>query len=387
MNIPYVTLNSKKMGLAGILPGYNPNIDTSNEFERDLLNNISFIDLIPATYSINWISDIINAGLSVITKNKVNKKHGKGRLYSYSVEDTTAGATFKQTTKRYLGEELDGMRLISSNDTVFTENLSNQFNDNNIIDSIESMSGGILNKLGTKQNGQLNFIGATTKAFQSTAAGIGKATAGIIKMDYDTAFKIMGNHMVGASELDSLITRKALGLKLSTPQVFSDSSYQDSISVFIKLTTPTGHPDDIEKYILKPLQGLILLAAPLSYDGLTYGVPFIWNIKSYGNTEFNVGVVSTLTITRGSMETMYNKYLMPMQVDVRITLTSLADKFAQIAPRLNLSGKPVNYISDLKNIEDEYNLVGLVTPGLENKINKRTDNKIITRPETITVTL
>jgi len=360
MAIPQINNNGLNMGIVGTLPGFNSNIDfASRDFEKDLLRNISFIDFIPATYSIPWVKDVIAKGLSLINVNGVTgdtTTAGLSTLYNYTSPDNTATAVFKKIVERYLGtgNDVDGVRLVASNDTVFNESISNQFDENNIIDD--------LTQLGTSAASKFGRLG---KAVEMLANGgteaASKVASGIIKMDYEQAFRILGSDTLnGGGMLSDLIKRKALGLTLATPHIFQKNEYQNSITVFIKLTSPTGDKADIEKYIINPLNLCLILAAPLSYDGLTYGVPFIWNIKSYGNVDFSVGAISAITITRGSMETIYNDELLPMSVDVRMTISSLSNNFSIMSPTLTLEGAPQDF--KIKDVATENNIMGMATP-------------------------
>jgi len=51
----------------------------------------------------------------------------------------------------------------------------------------------------------------------------------------------------------------------------SQLHYSGNLSVNIRLVSPYGHPKAVKEFILKPLSYLLLLAAPQTTNGVTYG--------------------------------------------------------------------------------------------------------------------
>jgi len=335
----------------GILPGFNPNIDTANyDFEKDLMHNFTFIDLIPVSYSLKMLEgfyDMIKVSNPYSfakgffsdnetayrkkLKTEMSKKLS-GSLYQYSEDQNNAVAqAIAKILNQYFGnyfndKTLYTLRLIGSQDSVYSETLQNRFGDNNIVDQLSTFSGGlggalISNIAQSTGKGGNAVIGIAHKAMQ--------ALKEIPKYNYDVGINIMKS-MASQNSLMNIFTKELLGLQISLPRVFENSNYVDSLNVFLRLTSPTGSDEDIRSYILAPLIILMTMAAPLSFDGVTYGYPPIWQIKSYGNSFQTVGVIDVITITRGSMETTYSDNLEPLSVDVRITLSSLNHHYSSI---------------------------------------------------------
>jgi len=335
----------------GILPGYNNLIDTNNfDFEKDLMHNFTFIDLIPVSYNLKMLDffydsiknfaqtgNIFNAVTGSLMseseyrqqlKNELNTKFS-GSFYEYSADvKNTVAQTFASALKKYFGNfftenNLYILRLIGSQDSVFSETLQNRFGDNNIVDDISFFGKNMVRK----------FAAVAEKANAGSILSVaGKAFdlfKEIPKYNYDMGINIMKS-LAGKTSLGSIFDKELLGLQISLPRVFENSSYIDSLNVFIRLTSPTGTDEDIRSYILTPLIILLTAAAPISFDGITYGYPPIWQIKSYGNSFQTVGVIDVITITRGSMETTYSDNLEPLSIDVRITLSSLNHHYATI---------------------------------------------------------
>ena len=339
----------KKILPIGILPGYNSNIDDINfSFSKDLLHNFTFTDLQPVSYDLKMLEGIMEtfnaAGLkwdilfkkSTMTEKeyeqalkafKEYKDKFKGALYEYNEASTnTVNKVVVDALRQNLGDfinlnEIPVLRLIGSQDSVYSETLQNRFGDNNLMAEIEqSPLGMIVSPIASVKNmiqssGKKGLVGS---AISSTLDLIKTFP----KYNYDLGLKLMKEFSYSTSLAD-LFKKELLGLQISLPRVFEGSNYSESLNIFIRLTSPTGHDDDIRSYILIPILLLLTAGAPISYDNITYGFPPLWKIMSYGNAYQTVGVIDVITISRGSMETTYSDNLMPLSVDVRLTLTSL----------------------------------------------------------------
>jgi hypothetical protein len=119
------------------------------------------------------------------------------------------------------------------------------------------------------------------------------------------------------------------GVKIELPKVWSNTDYSSTLNLNIKLVSPSGDPDSIQQYIKDPLEILLRAAAPVTFDGLTYGYPMIWNVNAYGIMHIKYGIINAINITRGGVETIYNKYDEPLNVDVRLVIVPINDGFAQ----------------------------------------------------------
>ena len=338
INIAGINNNIRKIYL-GVLPGYNENIDTTTyDFEKDLLHNFTFTDLSPVTYDLKMLqtfykifngasSEDFSSGKIFNSAGKIllspdDKSHWTGSLYEYNQTNTNSVNTyFTQALNNYFGsafnaKNIHALRLIGSQDSVFSETIQNRFGDNNIINQLNpaGIAGAMLQSLGKKGN-----------VLQSAAG----ALKNIPKYNYDAGLNLMKKMSTDISLL-SLMESQLFGMQISLPRVFENSSYVDSLTLFLRLTSPTGNPKDIRTFILTPLIILMTAAAPISFDGISYGFPPLWQIKSYGNTHQTVGVIDVITITRGSMETTYSDKLEPLSIDVRLTLTSLSHHYATL---------------------------------------------------------
>ena len=372
----------------GILPGYNSKIDSGFKFTEDLIHNFTFIDLAPVSYYLSFTEKFleiftntdISADYKLIKSNLRNFALDVNNLYKYnSKANNTVQTLISESLEISLPNLFKNLdiknkktifRFIGSQDSVFSETLQNRFGDNNILEnisqytSVSNMVKSTLLKMQGSDSKKAKVLGAG-------AAGILNVVQNLPKFNYAGGLQLMQS-ISSSSDIKSLLFKDFLGLQVSLPRVFQSSSYQDSLNVFIKLTSPTGAEEDIRTYILTPLIMLMIISAPFSFDGLTYGLPPIFEINSYGNTKQSVGVIDVITITRGSMETTYNDKFNPLSIDVRLTLSSLNHHFANII--LN--------DSKMKNKNSSSTLYKKIGVGLTNNINTvKTfmDNKPVTQ--------
>jgi len=379
INIPFYidTTDNRTWIPVGILPGLNSVIDPNYNFEKNLLTNISFIDFIPVVYRQQQISRIIDSITSIASYAVTGKEFKEAKtavqklfdipingLYEYDASGRNEMAeTFKKILEDYLDFKFSstnfGIKVIASNDSVFSENLQNDFNENQLL--TEAMNNPLIG--GSKAIVRKN-IDAINNFIQKTAhVNVMHTVASLPKYSYADALSLLKN-FAHDNTFSSILQKEYLGFEIALPRIFRSSRYTNSLNVFIKLTSPSGHPDDVFRYVINPLKLLILMAAPLSGDGMTYFVPPIWQIKSHGNSFMKVGVIDVITVTRGSMETSYSDLLLPTSIDVRITISSLSDHFATVLNKEDLNKNEVGlttvetndevFNTDTNNMEELY---------------------------------
>jgi hypothetical protein len=259
----FITDANNKLAILGLLPGYNKNIDTNDyKLEKDLIRNISFIDLQLSSYSIG--ENTKDAGVLKILETLSNSLMSSGKnLYNYKNFSTSSKdiiyATFNKIVQKYLGTSfstINGVRIIASSDSMATETISNNFGDSTIHQMLTQ-----------------------TKVMKG-AASLSKYTNVAKELSYSNAFNMLTTNV--ASFLD-IIKSSALGIQIALPKFFESSNYNHTMSVFFKLTSPSGDKDDIKKLVLDPLKLLMIISSPNSSTGLTYAYPFIYKVVAHGN--------------------------------------------------------------------------------------------------------
>ncbi len=347
--------SNEGMAVIGRIPGYNINIDATHEFEQELLKGLTYIDLYPTSYTDSLgLRDLTKAGsLSFFGEQLGKLFESPGLVQSVPPAKSAtvdgqdpSSALFKSVLKRMEDDfgltkgfaKVDSIRMVAANDSTFTEVFSNSFGEENVITSLFESSKRMMNALPV-----VGQVLKTAKSFDSMAMQdlVGFAHSNI----HETS---------GSSTFASLLSGVALGLNVAAPKMWSASQYDSTLTLFIKLISPTGQPECIRKNILEPLLYLIAASSPVTAYGVVYGYPLMWQVHAHGITNFRIGSIAALTIVRGSFETTFTKSLQPTVVDVRLTIIPLLTDFAS---QTNLSG-----VASINSKEKE-GYLGVQNPG------------------------
>lgn len=305
----------KETAIIGRLPGYNTNIDTNGQFVSQLLKGLTFIDLIPTSYraSIGATDAITNLGALL----------SKGTPFSHMSGETEPTKIFKNVLKGMeAGLKLDGgfadvnsIRIIGANDSTFTENLANSFDGVNVIDT-----------------------GLAAAKSRAKEGAIGKLVSAIKSYNHENAVKIFTDQSMANNTLTQIAKGTLMGVNFARPSTWQQSQYTSTLTMFIKLVSPSGHEECIKRNILAPIMYLLAAGSPLTVHGFAYGLPMLWDVRAHGITRFKAGSIAAMTISRGSFETTFNDKYQPTVIDIRLTIIPLLQDFA-VEHNTNTPGK------------------------------------------------
>ncbi len=331
-----------EIAIIGRVPGYNTNTDLGGDFEKELKKGITYIDMFPTAYTDTLellgaagapaeappgVSDTLKLFGSAL--NRLFKSPGlvktvpPGKSTSSVIGTTGADpsyAMFKGVLTR-MQEAFDiepgfaaakSLRIVAANDSTFTETFTNAFDAEN---SIVTGFNGLKNTINSVPVLPQIFKGA--KSFDSMSA------MNLVGGMYNSI-----NNSTGLKSLAELASGAAVGMNIAAPQMWSASQYNSTLTLFVKLVSPTGSPHCIRKNILEPLLYLIAASSPVTGYGMVYGYPLMWQVHAHGITNFRIGSIAALSIIRGSFETTFTKSLQPTVVDVRLTIIPLLADFA-----------------------------------------------------------
>ena len=360
--------------IIGKIPGYNIGIlptknsgktvgsDSQDLYYNRLLNNLNTIEFTPTSYHLHFTGDIAsmveglfttitsdNGDMKVPTEDaKTLVKHLTdfgGGLYD-EISDSTSitkalGAIYDQTAKlstNLTGDTIRvsrmkntkqwvellglgilhndntgltktlqfGFTVLGTNDSTFNETISNTFGMN----KVQEVAGDIGAKV---KESALGMVGTGLAYWKSM-----NSNAGIQALQAQGKWGLLG-------ALSGLVQ----GVKIELPQVWQNGDYNSSLNIMIKLVSPSGDSDSIQRYIKDPLEILLRATAPVTIDGLTYGYPMIWDVRAHGIMHLKLAAITAMTITSGGNDTVYNKYDEPLNVDVRLMITPINPGFAQ----------------------------------------------------------
>lgn len=113
------------------------------------------------------------------------------------------------------------------------------------------------------------------------------------------------------------------GANLIFPEIWMDSSFSRSYNIEITLKTPYGNPESIFTDILVPMAHWICLAAPRQASINTYGAPFLIKFHIPGFCSVDMGIVESLTITKGGDGSAWSVDGLPLEVQLSINIKDL----------------------------------------------------------------
>lgn len=297
----------------GKIPGYNSNINPGTpDYEKNLLKGITTVSMKPTAYVVNLnpFDQTKDGGANAFTQ-------GSPLFQIGSSVNSAGGATadalehWKNITKANNGllggTDADFLRILATADSTISESIENRFEEN--------FYAKLLN--GSTSN----------KTIDSIRSGINAFKKGVTGLNSMAGAKILETINTGSSVAD-LLAASISGIKVELPKTWEDTAYSSSMSLMVKLISPSGHPEDIKNFVEIPLHYLLLASAPVTYNGLTYGFPPLWEIHATGLMYLKLGVISNIVITRGGNDTSFNKHNQPLSIDVRLTLTPLNNSFA-----------------------------------------------------------
>lgn len=122
-----------------------------------------------------------------------------------------------------------------------------------------------------------------------------------------------------------------VGGQLIIPKIWKDSSNSRSYDVTVKFASPDGDDYSVFLNTLVPLYHLLALVMPRAINPNSFYSPFL--VRGFYKGYFNcdLGMITDMTITRGS-EGGWNINGLPTEIEVRFTITDLYDQLAMSTP-------------------------------------------------------
>jgi hypothetical protein len=301
---------------------FNSVIDPHHRFGNYLRSKMSVIDLIPVDYGVD-LANVANMVAGNKEWNDGNTKQKTNTIYSLAYDKQIA--KYGRICEYHGLKKFVGLRLFTTDDTTATDTIQVQYKDSTFQGMVDNLSGA-----GQSYKDVANLI------LGSEARSMGTTVTGIVEEKVQKANASLGG-TDGIGKLLSGVAGVATDLilqgnKMTFPKIWQSSSYHGNLSVNIRLVSPYGHPKAIKEFIMKPLSYLVLLSAPQTINGVTYGGSIPITIKGYGLNYTVVGSIASMTFRRGGNDTSFNLYRQPLTIDVSIEFQTLYDAFAVFDP-------------------------------------------------------
>jgi hypothetical protein len=320
---------------------FNEQVDKYQRFGNYLRTKMSVIDLIPVDYGFDFTRMAKIVGLQ---KGEVTPESAGDMANVFSLGYKDQINIYGRILKYHgLSDNYAGIRLYTTDDTTANDTIQISYKDSTfqgIVNSMSEIGQGMKDIAGSlfgsdKAEFQKKVVAATTEASGKMAgiAGAGSTTQQLIK----DLTSVAGDMIVS-------------GNKMTFPKIWQSTTYAGNLNVNIRLVSPYGHPKAIKEFILKPLSYLILLSAPQTINGVTYGGSIPLTIRAYGLNYTVLGSLASITFQRGGSDTSFNLYRQPLTVDLSLEFQTLFDAFAVFDPGPNPSkNTSLKYDSDIFN--------------------------------------
>lgn len=119
------------------------------------------------------------------------------------------------------------------------------------------------------------------------------------------------------------VTTIISGSNLLFPEIWTGSNFSRSFNIDITLRTPYGNRESIFTDILVPMAHWICLAAPRQTSINSYGAPFLIKFHIPGFCSVDLGIVDSLTITKGGDGSAWSVDGLPLEVQLSIAIKDL----------------------------------------------------------------
>ena len=199
---------------------------------------------------------------------------------------------------------------------------------------------------------RVNYTGSVSESFSNSVGEIeaGNTAKSLAKKSRDMKFNLSGGNVLGdlvhtaagyvkdtlMGGLDSVTYGASNVLQtlvgggyLDLPKKWEDSSISlPQVSYNMQLISPYGNAFSQMQNIYIPLAMLLAGTLPLSTGKASYTSPFICSLFSKGVQNIKLGMITSLTITRGTSNLAYNKDRRALALDVSFTVTDFSNIIA-----------------------------------------------------------
>ena len=141
----------------------------------------------------------------------------------------------------------------------------------------------------------------------------------------------IGNIAAGALDsvtygLSNVLTTLTGGAFVDLPKRWDDSDVSlGTINYSIDLVSPYGHIISQLQNIYIPLAMLLAGALPLKAGEASYASPFLCSIFNKGKQNIKLGMITSLSVERGTSNLAFNKQKRPLAFKVSFTVTDFSN--------------------------------------------------------------
>jgi len=280
-------------------------------------------------------------GLTLFKRQAYFRGSGKKNNLTYTSLLNAHGFGLSQPKHAINGGGPEGCLVLAYQaDSFPTDSFTNEYGENFLqgLTTVGSDAAASLAQIrGARDMGEVadKILGdlAGTGAMGETAANAIRGVGGMIG---SAARAVLPKSITGGIDV---VSKLMAGSRIDFPMVWKGSAFQPSYTMTVRLYNPApGSRDATEKYIAAPMAAIMLLAMPVSTDGITFSWPFIHRIQSPGIYDLDPAFISNITVIKGGDQQQISYRQTLGIVDIRIEFGSLFNSMLA-APNIN-SGRP-----------------------------------------------
>lgn len=215
--------------------------------------------------------------------------------------------------KTFFSSQENLVFYLDSLDTV-SESFSNETTESSLSGMINGFSDTIK---------EIQFLfGKEANSVASALASAGSEATNLLSSGLSSAAQGLAGGIIG-SVAESMPMME--GGKIVFPKIWSNSSYDKSYQLDIKLRSPDHDSLSIFLNVLKPYCKLLALTMPRelnSGDVNGYSSPFLVKACVKGMFSIDMGMITSMTVSKGA-QCMWNDDGLPTQIDISITIEDL----------------------------------------------------------------
>lgn len=168
----------------------------------------------------------------------------------------------------------------------------------------------------------------------------------------------LGGGVVGnltSNGVDTVIN----GGKIVFPEIWSDSTHDESYSFTLKLRSPDNDDLSIFLNIIKPYCELLCFTLPqmMINDPNGYQSPFLVKAYCKGLFHIDMGIIDSMSVTRGA-ECQWNDNGLPTQIDLQFSITNLYHHLAMSGAESNAQDKITSLFTNTQYMDFLANIAG-----------------------------
>ena len=154
-----------------------------------------------------------------------------------------------------------------------------------------------------------------SRAVSAVGDGVKAAGRGLAWLGHKITF--------GAFKSEKVDNKEELGERIMFPKMWKNSTYDKSYNLSFRFISPYGDPDSIFQFVYAPFLILLAMALPKQYSADSYGSPPLIRIDAPGNFCCDMGMISSMSFTKGTSQELWSTKGFPLGIDVTINIVDM----------------------------------------------------------------